>query len=128
YALEQSGAGGERAGLHVHLGFPEGAMALVGYACVPSAAGYAALTLIGSQGAAYVDDHDNMQIVFGASSAAATPTDEGVVALAAAVQSFFEAAATGTRTPGELGGWYEVLDVGEAVLHSLRERRVIHRP
>ena len=125
YALEQSDAQGARTSLHIHLGFEDGAMALVDYACLPAAACYSSLALIGSQGAAHIDDHDNMQFVFGTGSATAVRSGEGVLALATAVQWFFHAVAAGTRTLGELGDWYQLLAVCEAVMESLRERRVL---
>jgi myo-inositol 2-dehydrogenase/D-chiro-inositol 1-dehydrogenase len=51
--------------LQVHLGFPGGGMALIDCASdLPSGAGYFSLSVIGSAGAAYADDHHNMNLLY----------------------------------------------------------------
>ncbi|MGE0757599.1 MAG: hypothetical protein AB7F89_12290 [Pirellulaceae bacterium] len=63
--------------LQLHLGFPSGAMALIGYApALPEGDGYASLSVIGSSGAAYADDHQNMQLWYRGGHPAAVRADD----------------------------------------------------
>jgi predicted dehydrogenase len=51
--------------LHIHLGFETGAMALCDIAVgLPLGEGYYSLLLVGSAGAAYIDDQHNLQLVY----------------------------------------------------------------
>lgn len=53
-------------GLQLHLGFPEGGMALLGQAWKHEGGGpYSCVTLIGSSGASYADDHRNANLLMG---------------------------------------------------------------
>ena len=66
HALERPGY------LQLHLGFPQGGMALIDVATGrPGNAGYYSLHLIGSGGAAYADDHRNAHLHFGDGAPAA---------------------------------------------------------
>lgn len=54
----------EGAGLQVHLGFPGGGMALLDCTTsLPDGQRYDSLTLVGSDGAAYADDHHNTHLL-----------------------------------------------------------------
>lgn len=56
---------GEHEYRQVHLGFCRGGMALIDHAqTLPPGERYFSLSLIGSQGAAYADDHHNMQLLY----------------------------------------------------------------
>lgn len=59
----------------VHLGFASGAMAMLDFtSALPEGDGYHSLNLIGSQGAAYADDHRDRNLLFnGGEPAAAAP-------------------------------------------------------
>ena len=51
--------------VQLHLGFPDGGMALIDYwRSLPVGKNYYSLSLIGSTGAAYADDHHNMQLLY----------------------------------------------------------------
>lgn len=50
--------------LQAHLGFRNGGMALIGTDTIPRQPGYFSMTLVGSAGAAYADDHHNAQLLF----------------------------------------------------------------
>ena len=51
--------------VQLHLGFPGGGMAVADYCCgLPQGDEYFSLCLIGDNGAAYADDHRNMQLLY----------------------------------------------------------------
>jgi hypothetical protein len=80
--------------LQVHLGFADDRMAIID--CATSlAAGddYYSLSAIGSAGAAYADDHHNMQLRFGGGHPQAIRTSQGDKALLAMLQEFLDASA-----------------------------------
>jgi myo-inositol 2-dehydrogenase/D-chiro-inositol 1-dehydrogenase len=78
--------------VQVHLGFADGGMALIDYArALPPGDGYFSLSLIGATGAAYADDHHNMQLLFGRGRPAALLTGQGDGHLLAEVQAFVAA-------------------------------------
>lgn len=61
----QQATGASSLCINLHLGFPSGGMALIDLSCLDSAkCDYFAVSLIGSHGAAYGDDHHNMQLQF----------------------------------------------------------------
>jgi predicted dehydrogenase len=67
YAVERQKEAANHQGryLQIHLGFPGSAMALLVYSnLLPSGAPYRSLHLIGSAGAAYADDQQNMQLLY----------------------------------------------------------------
>ncbi len=69
----------------VHLGFPDGGMALIDVArTLPDGDDYYALSLIGSTGAAYADDHHNTHLLFRGGTASAVcskPGDEHIAGM-----------------------------------------------
>jgi predicted dehydrogenase len=112
--------------LQIHLGFPEGAMALIDYAaCLPAGEGYQSLSVIGSAGAAYADDHQNMQLVYQGGRPRAMRADEGAVQLGAMVQEFVDALHAGHDFAASVSAWRDVLAVVEAVERSLVSRQAI---
>lgn len=65
-------------GVALHLGFPGGGMALVDLVGdLPPGDVYWSLSVIGSSGAAYADDHHNRQLMFAGGTARAECTGEG---------------------------------------------------
>jgi myo-inositol 2-dehydrogenase/D-chiro-inositol 1-dehydrogenase len=77
--------------VHLHLGFPNGGMALIDHAqMLPAGGGYFSLSLIGSAGAAYADDHHNRQLLFKGGHPSAVLTEEGA-GLLAMLQEFIDA-------------------------------------
>ena len=58
----------------IHLGFPSGAMALLDFTdTLPAGDGYHSLCLVGSNGAAYADDHRDRNLFFTGGAPGATP-------------------------------------------------------
>ncbi|MFP6901931.1 MAG: hypothetical protein VCA36_13370 [Opitutales bacterium] len=62
----------------IHLGFPQGGMAVLDFTnSLPEGEGYRSLSLIGSRGAAYADDHRNRNLFFdGGAPQASCPSFE----------------------------------------------------
>lgn len=111
----------ERAGIHLHLGFPGGRMALMDHTDrLPSDSAYCSLSIIGSAGAAYADDHQNLQLVYRQGAHAVIGTDESALAWSALLQDFIEAVTAGRRDDRDVTAWHNVLAVSDSVQLSLR--------
>lgn len=64
--------------VQMHLGFPDGGMALIDVAsAIPSGDDYFSLCMIGSTGAAYADDHHNQQLLYRGDHPQAIKTGQG---------------------------------------------------
>jgi predicted dehydrogenase len=112
--------------LQVHLGFAGGGMALLDYSArLPEGDGYAALSVIGSSGAAYADDHQNMQLVYRGGRPLAVRTEESVQQLAGVVQEFVDALAAGRDMSASVRAWQDVLALAAAVRRSCKTRHVV---
>ena len=79
--------------VQVHLGFPQGGMAILDFAALPEGDSYCSVSLIGSTGAAYADDHHNRQLVFRGGPAQASATGEGDFDHWGELQEFVDAVA-----------------------------------
>ena len=106
--------------VQLHLGFSSSGMALVDYATtLPQQDDYFSLSLIGSSGAAYADDHHDMQLVFSVGNTAALKTRPGDSPLLAQLQDFLSSM-TNQRAaqpgPAELR---RAIEVTEAITKSL---------
>ena len=114
----------------VHLGFPGGGMALLDYTDgLPPGDGYATLSVIGSTGAAYSDDHANMQLLYQGGPPTALRCDEGIKARTSLVQSFVDAlAGPGQVAPNEStnqSDWHSVLRLAASVAQSLKAKQAV---
>jgi predicted dehydrogenase len=109
---------GHARGTQIHLGFPGGGMAMLEHASVPAGDAYYSLSLIGASGAAYIDDHANMQLVFRGDAPRAVRTDEGISQWSALVQAFADRVA-GKSEPNVFPAWPRVLKLADAVDASL---------
>lgn len=116
----------ETIGLNIHLGFPGGGMALINHAHhLPVGERSYYLSLIGSSGAAYADEHQNMQLAYRGGAALAVRADEGVTAWVALVQEFAERVRSGQAAHGPDPAWQSVLRVNDAVQESLRTKQAV---
>ncbi len=126
YAVEQtdSNSGNSRGRfLQAHLGFAGGAMALLDFTDrLPPGEGYQSLSVIGSAGAAYADDHQNMQMVFRGGRPQAVRAEESGRRRAAMVQETVEALQAGGDVSAHVAKWRNVLKVAEAVRRSIETR------
>lgn len=113
--------------VQVHLGFPGGGMALINYSNrLPSGDGYQSLSVIGSSGAAYADDHQNRQLVFSGGPPQAVRSHEGTV-LTRVLQEFIDDLRELRDFSTSRSIWPAVWNVGDAILQSLESRQAIHR-
>jgi predicted dehydrogenase len=122
YAVENRVA--DKRIIQVHLGFP-GSMALIDYTDgLPPGDGYQALSVIGSTGAAYSDDHQNMQLLYRGGRPQAIRTEEGVRQAVDMMQWFADALKTGRDLSVYIKAWQQVFAVHDAIAESLASRRV----
>ena len=113
--------------VQVHLGFPGGGMALITYSNrLPAGDGYQSLSVIGSSGAAYADDHQDRQLVFAGGLPQAARGGEGII-LAPVIQEFVDALREQRDLSDGLSAWTRVWEVADAVQRSLESRQAIHR-
>lgn len=118
HAVEQSDASGRF--VQVHLGFPGGAMALIDFSNrLPVGDGYQSLSVIGSAGAAYADDHQNMQLVFRGGQAQAVRAEETGRRHSAAVQERIESLQAGQDVAASVAEWRNVLKVADDIQQSI---------
>jgi predicted dehydrogenase len=110
--------------LQLHLGFACDGMALIDHArTLPPGECYFSLSLIGAKGAAYVDDHHNMQLLFGEHHPRAVKTPQGDLHALLQLQEFVSAIG-GNREPAVTGAdARRVIQVIEATAESLASRR-----
>ncbi|MGI8977993.1 MAG: Gfo/Idh/MocA family protein [Pirellulaceae bacterium] len=114
YAVEHGERARNRQGryLQVHLGFPGDAMALLDYSSLhPPGDPYRSLHVIGSAGAAYADDQQNMQLLYKGGQARGVMAKEG--------------AASGHGFADMTADWDKALAVADAVQQSLQTRQAV---
>jgi predicted dehydrogenase len=113
----------------LHLGFAGGGMAVIDYAeTLPPGDGYFSLSLIGSTGAAYADDHHNMQLLYGGGHPSALHTGEADLSALAQLQEFLNAVEQ-NREPLITGAdGLRAVEVAEAAAVSLATREGIQIP
>jgi predicted dehydrogenase len=112
-------------GTQIHLGFPAGGIALVGHANLPAGDSYSSLSVIGASGAAYADDHANLQLVYQGGPPRAFRTGEGVGQWSLLVQEFADAIRAGRDARSEHPHWSEAILTAEAVEKSLRTKQAV---
>lgn len=114
--------------VQVHLGYPGGGMALIDHCDhLPPGDGYHSLAVIGSAGAAYADDHQNMQLVFQGGHPRAVRTGEDNAGwLFLLLQEYVEALQSGRadRFADPLQ-WQSVHTTVAAVQRSLLSRQAV---
>jgi hypothetical protein len=86
---------------------------------------YSSLNVIGATGAAYADDHHNVQLLYQGGHARAVRTGEGILATVAMLQQFVDRMRSDWSTETDLPGWRNVSAVAEAVHRSLESQRAI---
>jgi predicted dehydrogenase len=111
--------------VQLHLGFPNGGMALVDYSLtLPPGDGYFSLSMIGSAGAAYADDHHNVQLLYGGGHASALLTGQGDKAMLLQLQAFIDTVEE-NRAPLITGAdGLLAIQVSEAAAESIASREM----
>ena len=113
--------------VQVHLGFPGGGMALIDYArTLPSGRDYRSLSLIGSTGAAYADDHHDVHLAYRGGEPVAVRADCGDAALRSQLAEFLSAI-DDRRPPSSAGAdGRAALQVAAAVVQSINQSKTAH--
>lgn len=112
--------------IQVHLGFPDGPMALIGYSsALPPGDDYRSLSVMGSAGAAYADDHQNMQMIYRGHHPQALRAEEGIRPLVNLTQDFVDALEAKRDLSSGLAEWLRVRTIARAVEQSLSSRQAI---
>ena len=106
--------------VQVHLGFEGDRMSVIDYsASLPPGPGYHFLSMIGSKGAAYADDHHNVNLVYGDGGTRALGAGQGVGHILAQLQEFVDAVSE-DRDPASTGAdGRSALQVAEAAAESM---------
>ena len=112
----------------IHLGFRAGGMALIDVSAgLPPGDGYRSVSVIGSTGAGYADDHHNRALLFGGGDPAARDPGEGTHDLAGELADF-SAAIRERRAPRVTGAdAHAALLVAEAAAASAAGGTVLER-
>ncbi len=113
-----------KANLQVHLGFSNGGMATLDLVrTLPEDEHYFAMHLIGSSGAAYVEDANNAQLEFVVGQPAFRIAEETLVGQACLVQAFADHVTEKRPFPSE--NWADLFAVQDAIQTSLEQRQAV---
>ena len=113
--------------IQVHLGFPSGGMAMIDVnSALPPGDSYQALSLIGSDGAAYADDHHNMQLVYQGDHPVAVRTEASGDVLLAELAAFVDSVRTTQKLHFDADAWQATMAVAKAVDASKQSGRAVH--
>ena len=119
-------ARGEQSYLQVHLGFAGGGMAVLDFSDrLPAGQGYDSLSLVGSSGAAYSDDHHNSHLLFAGGNPSALIDDCGD-GLLHEVQAFVDAVGGEVLPPTDGEAIRSVHRVLDAIGRSSESAEVLH--
>jgi len=111
--------------IQIHFGFASGAMALLDFSTsLPNGKGYDSLSLIGSTGAAYADDHNNTHLLFNGGNPAALISGQGNGHLALELQDFIDAIIGQTKPQAGSKDCLRVHQVIDAICQSLKTKQV----
>ena len=111
----------------IHMGFNGGGMALIDHtSTLPEGGSYYSLSLIGSTGAAYADDHRNRELLFTGGAPRAVETTQGDFAYIEQLREFIMAVKE-KRSPAATGeDGVIALEVAEGAANSLAARAPLH--
>jgi predicted dehydrogenase len=111
--------------IQIHLHFENGGMVVIDEtSALPNGGDYFSLTVIGGTGAAYADDHRNMNLIVDGVYPHAIRTGQGAVHLAQQLQKFIDTCG-GTLQPAvTTQDLLKVLQVSDAVIEAAATQRV----
>ena len=108
-----------------HLGFSGGGMVIVDHATNLPSGGYESVTLIGSKGAAYADDHRNVNLRLVATGCEGITTGEGDVALANMLNDFVTSVREDRQGAVTMSDFEKAARVRDRVLESTSKEAVV---
>ena len=112
--------------VQLHLGFPNGGMALIdAWRSKQTGPGYFSLSLIGSSGAAYADDHHNMQLMFHDGPITALRTEQEHLAAKNQIEDLLAAVQEQREANRSFDRARQLLNVVAAVQESLENDQAV---
>ena len=114
--------------IQVHFGFPAGGMAMIDVnTSLPPGDSYRSLSLIGSTGAAYADDHHNMQLIYQGDHPSAIRTDGADTARLAELAAFVDSTRATGRSLADIDFWQGTVVLANAVEASMNSGQACQR-
>ncbi len=112
----------------VHLGFPNGGMAVLDVTtALPRGDGYWSVGIIGADGAIYADDQHNMQLLYKGGTPAARLTSTGDATVLSQLQAFVAAVNNSADASDSVAAGVLALEVAEAAMASAASGRAAAR-
>ena len=112
--------------IQFHLGFANDGMAMIDIAAsLPSGGDYFSLTMIGGTGAAYADDHHNMNLLYSGGQPNAIRASQGRADLVGQLQEFVDAISEQRAPSVTVADTTRAVEVLDQVLESAKSRQVI---
>ena len=112
--------------IQFHLGFANDGMAMIDVAAsLPSGGDYFSLTMIGGTGAAYADDHHNMNLLYSGGQPNAIRASQGRADLVRQLQEFVDAISEQRAPSVTVADTTRAVEVLDQVLESAKSRQVI---
>ena len=112
--------------IQLHLGFATDGMAMIDVAAaLPSGGDYFSLTMIGGTGAAYADDHHNMNLLYSGGQPNAIRASQGRADLVGQLQEFVDAISEQRAPSVTVADTTRAVEVLDQVLESAKSRQVI---
>ena len=109
------------------MGFADGRMALIDhYQALPAGDNYFSLSLIGSRGAVYADDHQNMQLLYRGDSPSALRTGPGNHHVLAQLQEFVDAIGQNRAPLITANDGRRATRIADATRQSITSGRPVH--
>ena len=108
-----------------HLGFKKGGMAIIDHATDLTHGGYESLTFIGAHGAAYADDHRNVNLQLGSRGCRGLKTSEGDVGLTALLDEFVAAIRDDRPFAVTMDDLNVAMDARDRVMRSAETKTVL---
>jgi predicted dehydrogenase len=114
--------------IQFHLGFANDGMAMIDVAgSLPAGGDYFSLSMIGSTGAAYADDHHNMNLLYSGGQPSALRASQGRADLAGQLQEFVDAIGEQRPAAVTLEDATRTIAVTEQIIESANSSQVIER-
>ena len=112
--------------IQFHLGFANDGMAMIDIAdSLPAGDGYFSLSMIGGTGAAYADDHHNMNLLYSGGQPNALRTNQGHADLTGQLQEFVDAISEEREAAVTLADTSRAAAVAAQVIESAQTKQVI---
>jgi predicted dehydrogenase len=110
--------------VQLHLGFPDGGMALIDYAAtLPPGDGYTSVSMVGSTGGVHGDDARNVNLVYGGGAPSAIAPGYGDGHVLALLQEFVDSISEGREPDNGGSDALAAIQVAEAARESMASGR-----